>query len=229
MLREQNQGSPEESPKVTILERALFKLPKDPEYLFAAVSVMQEFVNTYESRMSNPLNDTSRGTAIWKLEYTFRTDADVPMQALYDAGLKLDLRPVKELTSTPDMVFDMSDERIDQFRSLGKHVAQACGILCGVLTSPLPKVRIVRPARSGTWLYAYDEADVARILELKDNEVVGVIGSGWPVYLAASMGLPVVEVVPFERPRSWLSKWANGGYRMVVSGSALPDNLQLER
>jgi hypothetical protein len=32
------------------------------------------------------------------------------------------------------------------------------------------------------------------------------------------MGIPIIEIVPIGRPRAWLSKFLNGGYRVIESG-----------
>ena len=54
---------------------------------------------------------------------------------------------------------------------------------------------------------------------MEDQKYTGFIGrASWESYLVASMGMPIIEIVPEGRPRAWLSKFLNGGYRVIEHG-----------
>lgn len=198
----------------TIIERARFILPTDKELMFPAVSALQAYVNGYQSKMKNPLMDTSRGTANWELQYEVWCDKKM-WDVFLRAGLELDIKPGIEENAEIDMVCDMSNERILAFQGLNKHAAQACGVICGVEALSTPQMRKVKPALSGEWVHWDTEEHVDLLLAAKDNEIPGIWGDGWVIYLAACMGHNVIELAPPDRPRNWLTKFFQFNYRVV--------------
>ena len=60
------------------------------------------------------------------------------------------------------------------------------------------------------------------LMRAVDGEWTGIIGvAGWETYMAVSMGLPVVELVPSDRPRRWMSKWGSKSYYAVGEGPTM--------
>jgi hypothetical protein len=197
----------------TVVDRVVFRMPLDHECQFPAMAVLQHFVNGYEQRCK--LSDVSRGKLRYKLAY----DVVMPRcdwEFFLHCGFKMPcIMPEPVPVLEYDMLVDMSDEVIDQFRHSGKHVAQVCIIMAGVgACSPFPDIRQVRPRSSKpVWLR---QKEMEALLEVRDNEVTGVVSeANRYTYLAASMGLAVVEIVPKGRPRTWLSKWGNPLYRAI--------------
>jgi hypothetical protein len=229
-----------------VTDQVQFRMPKDREYQFPAIAVLQAFINGFTQKMKE--NDVAgvqcarcgvkRTTtekclrcgdintvpiATYKVAYDHDLDPE-RWQMFLAAGLILTSAPTK-LTDI-DMLVDMSDERINVFQSSGKHVCQVCGILSGIGCPPLPGITR-RVPRIGDWKWAtvdpfildgLDKLTGEEIIKMEDQKYTGFIGyASWETYLVASMGLPMIEIVPDGRPRSWLSKFVNGGYRVVDS------------
>ena len=200
-------------------DRVLFQMPKDRELLFPAMAVFQHFVNSYESRML--ASDGGQG-----YKYLLSYDLDIAKEdwELFQQ-LDLELKQPREVLDNVDMVVDFTEERLALFKNSGKHVCQACGVMAGVGTiTPMPKIRQVQPKRDIlVFKYVGVNSDLAldgitakELVRLEDGKISGVVGcASWETYLAASMGLPVIELVPDDRPLTWLSKWSNPYYRVV--------------
>lgn len=198
-----------------IVERVKFIMPKNLEYQFPAISTVQEFLATWDKKMKD--SDVSGGVATYALEWCIDMSAE-DMSFFHKAGLVLakEENRVDGITN-PDMLCDFSDERIDRFKDSWKHVGQVCQILCGGHNAHfLPKLRTVQPRLSGAWAR---EPYAESLLSLKDNELTGIIArAGRASALAAAMGLGVVEIVPWDRPLTWLAKFDSRYYR-VIRGS----------
>lgn len=219
----------------TIIEYTIFKMPANREYQFPAVAIMQAYVNSYQSKCK--ANDASGGTAKYELMYGVDIDSH-DWDLFFDAGLKIDIEPmwvdqVLDEVDTfrhPDMVVDLSDKKIDAFRHTGKHVIEICGHLCGnQLLVPFPRLRTAKPKiKDGfvwgaggqeytDWMVNTQYVDWDDLINLRDYELTGIICEASPFsYLAAAKGLAVVEIVTDDRPRNWLAKWSNSGYRVVT-------------
>lgn len=219
-----------------VTDRVHFIMPKDRELQFPAMSALSTYVNGYKQRTK--MNDPSGGKAKFELEYSVEM-AESDWQFFKRAGLVLDQEPVAILeTSGPvpgwygygDMVANMSDDRINSFINNGKHSSSVCALMCGVAAAPLLNLRKVKPKTgSPSWASicsgfvetvpaGHEQPFTDWLLETQDERLTGVVGkAGVETYLAASMGLGVVEIQPVGRPRYWLSKWLNSRYRMVES------------
>lgn len=205
-----------------ITEHVRFLLPKDLELLFAAMAVVQNYVNTYPQKMANASPQHGK--------FRLRYDMDISeedWQLFRNAGLVLNTLPENLPLEHVDAIFDLREERITQFQqSTNKHACQICGIVTGVSCPPMPMVRRVRPKLDKfEWRAFLDVADYCdemrlvnpgMLLRLSSDEWTGIVGyASWGTYLAASMGLAVIEIQPAGRPRNWLSKWTNPFYRMI--------------
>lgn len=224
-----------------IRDRVQFRFPKDRELLFPAASVFQRFVNDYNERMAAA--DAGQGHK-YMLHYGVESE---DWELLLRMGLQL--KQPREILNGWDMLVDFSEQRLAMFQHSGKHVCQAYCVMAGVGDVPaIPQIRTVRPNRqqdrwgfvgsenaevtggpyevSNTWP-VLQRISPEQLLDLNDEVLTGVIGNaGWETYLAASYGLPVIEVLPDDRPVTWLSKWINRYYR-VVSGTAMPIGAQI--
>lgn len=210
-----------------ITEKLIFRMPVDYEYQFPAMAAMQSMVNSFVSNTQG--RDVTGGREKYELFY----DVDIPEEDwcfFQKAGLQLSISRSK--IKNPTMLIDLSDARIDKFKDRGCHVAQVCEILSGAaLKVSIPVLRQAKPKVDG-YLWAWvgrllDCEIISRLanagqytledlLRLQDGELTGVVGYvGRETYLAAAMGLLVVEIVTDERPRNWLSKYVNAGYRVV--------------
>jgi hypothetical protein len=204
---------------VTILDKVLFKMPTDRELLFPAMAVLQHFVNGFDNKMK--ANDVSHDK---ETEYRLRYDVEIagPDWGLFERlGLKLNQGPVP--IGLPDMIVDLREEKTLQFRESGKHVCQVYGVLSGVGCPPIPTTRKVAPDFSGgSWVSVgqipgMKEITGEQLLDTVSGQYSGIVGrAGWETYVTCCLGLPVVEIIPADRPRQWLSKWTHQHYRMVV-------------
>lgn len=189
-----------------------FLMPSQREYQYAAMAVVQAFVNGYANRCK--VTDVSEGAVTYAMHYELMMrEHDL---AWFEAcGLKLDSAPQRGLAiDSISMDIDLTDDRLERFRTSGKHITQACGLMCGVLCPALPVVRGAA-LRTGDWVWltSPDEDTVAAI---KDNEVTGVVGLAGPAtYLAAARGLAVVEWTAQLDSPNWLTKWQNILYRRI--------------
>lgn len=210
-----------------ILDRVLFIFPNDRELMFAAMSVVQEFVNTYDNKMA--INDVSGGTAQYVLEYGVEAVSGM-WEFFQKAGLEL--KYPRKLIEDPHMIVDMSEKVLARFTDPNKHVAQLYGSLCGIGCSPLPTLRRVYPRLNNhrwAWVtqpmfsepFSYDIlAEESQLLNIKDGEYTGFIGwAGWQTYLTCSYGMPTIEILPPNRSRQRLSKWSSMHYKMVEAGA----------
>jgi hypothetical protein len=207
-----------------IIDHVKFLMPKDRELQFPAMALVQQFVNGYNEKMI--ANDYGQGN---KFQLRYDLDIDLEDWKFFErVQLKLD-QPREVFTSEADLVCDFREDRLMQFRNSGKHAAQAYGVLCGVEVKPVPMIRQVLPPRTGTWgilpgmlydAYIRDSTLIPvegeQLVSVRDGVLLGVIGyAGWETYLAASLGLAVVEILPEGRPVTWLSKFFNTGYRPI--------------
>ncbi len=199
--------------KAIIIDEVLFRMPKDRELQFPAMAVLQSFVNEYDIKMM--ANDVSRGKAEYQLRYDVEI-AEEDWKFFQDIGLEL--KKTRSKIAWPDAVMDFTEERINSYASFGKHVSQVCGLMCGVSCPPLPIIKKIAVKEDQPWLVVGGIAieylsglnhrpDTGLLL---DGTYCGCIGwADWRTYYAASMGWPVIELLPVGRPRTWLSKWAN--------------------
>ena len=200
-------------------DKVLFRLPKDRELQFPAMAVAQQYINTYDVRMA--ANDVSRGAVKYQLHY----DLDMSSEdRAFWKQVKLKLTKYPEPISEPDMIADMREERLVQFDATGKHACQIFGVMCGIENKPKAIVREVKPkVDEARWCeigfeseFGYTPIDGKDLLTLPDYYWTGVVAhASWETYLVACMGLPVVEILPRNRSRSWLSKFFHNEYRMV--------------
>src|ERR1017187_3075915 len=153
-----------------ITEQALFKMPKDRELQFPAMAVLQSYVNSYEEKMK--ANDVSYGTAKFRLFY----DVEMPeedWQFFQRAGLKLNTNRVK--LEHMDMVFDLTEDRVESMHSSGKHVCQIFGVMTGVGCPAWPTLRTVHPKmeRPRRWgVCPYDT--LAETVWKESDEVIAI-------------------------------------------------------
>lgn len=208
-----------------IKDRVQFKMPRDRELLFPAVAVMQFFVDTYQDRMV--MNDAGQGH---KYNLSYGVDLEKEDWDFFQR-IGLVLNQPSEVLNGYDMLADFSEERLAMFKNSGKHVCQAYGVMAGVgAITPIPNIRKIQLKKHDpVWVvlgeqyegkvpigFKYQALLGEDLYSLKDEEVTGVIGkAGWETYLAASMGLAVIELLPDDRPVTWLSKWSNQYYRVV--------------
>lgn len=213
--------------KQIICEHVLFVMPRDWELLFPAMTCLQKYVNTYVQRMTTP--DPSHGNALYEIRYA--VDIEPAAWDLFQTlEIELKQQPAT-IKNPPDVLIDMSDARLLAMKDTGKHATQVCGIYSGCPSTTFATMRRVTP-KVGSFRWATLEVSCAelglpdgletltveQVLALKNGELTGLVGmASWQSFMALSIGLPLIEIVPPTRPRNWLSKWANGGYR-VVSG-----------
>jgi hypothetical protein len=226
--------------KPEYMDRALFILPDDRELQFPAIAAMQTWINGYYDRiiLGTPLGNISKDY-FFIPEYAMRVKDRLVWNALVHCGLELITNPVDQLTGEPGIVVDMSDARLLSVYSDGRHCQQACEIMCGVHVPVFPIVKRRLP-ETYTWGVLpgvdvkmpdtiHSEPVLTEDLIYEVPKLCGVIGpASWETYLAASLGLCVVEIVPKGRGRHWLSKWVNIGYRMIDSDNRVywPDYIE---
>jgi hypothetical protein len=208
---------------MTVEDRVIFRMPVDRELQFPAMASLQSYVNEYPERMK--FQDPSSGTVTFDLSYGVVMPPE-DWNMFLRAGLELRIPPTLD-THEPlasDVLIDMSDARIKAYGGARRHAGQVCAVLSGVAAPPFPKVRRVAPRmqnfRWGVFgnLAGFERVDPYILLDIENWEWTGFVGAaGWGTYLAASMGLAVVELVPEGRPREWLSKFTNTGYRVIKS------------
>ena len=191
-------------------DRILFLMPCGLEYQFCVWACIQQYVNTYPQRMA-----AGAEVGQYDFEYEVRGPSDLDLFRRFD--FQLNKLPVAELTK-PTMLVDLTKDNLDKFRDSGKHLSQVCGILSGTGDHPPFPVFTKRRKPGKEWIVVDGDDGpnddfVGQMLD-PTFSVAGVIGNaGWKTYLAAALGLGVVERVPESRPRNWLSKWANPFYR----------------
>lgn len=205
-----------------VVDRVLFRMPLDRELQFPAMAVVQAFVRGFNDKMR--VSDVSRGVATYDLAW----DVSMPeedFRFFLDAGAKFGNVRTRHLV--PDMIVDLTDERLEQYKDSGKHACQVCGIMSGVACMPVPSLRQVMPrlknkvwgvvgAKAINTDYPLVPLTIEHLLEAEAESYTGVVGyAGVETYLAAAMGIAVVEVLPPGRPRNWLTKWQNKGYRLI--------------
>jgi hypothetical protein len=199
------------SDRIHVVDCVRFVMPRDREYQFAACAVMQKFVNLYTVHKANEDLVVSGGRGVYELHY----ELDMPYaDVFFFEAIGLELIRKAEKLIRPTMVVDFSDAKLESFRTSGLHISEVCGFMCGTRTGPLPKIRRVNPSPDPQkWLYA---PPIERVMGLKDGEVMGIVAAAGPeTYLAAAMGLAVVELVEPDEPLQWRSKWINVLYRRV--------------
>ena len=221
-----------------MIDYVVFQMPKSREYLFPALAVVQAYVDTYEKRMHVTKTDQ------WELRYKIDMPA-AELAQFQQWGVRFSRPQDTDCTMRPTMVVDMTDARTDMFRESGKHVANVYHALAGVASAPMPRLPLVKPAKTpfvwgviGAVPGAETVADAVGMSQVKrlsgdalagvgDGELTGVVAvAGWETYLAASKGLAVVELTADDAPRMWLAKWFNRGYRRLAASTATPQALQ---
>lgn len=209
--------------KIEVPDSIRIVMPKDREFQWAAMSIIQKWINNYDGRMEK--NDASSGRA----KYVLRYELDIPtedMTIFLKAGLHLQ-HSSRKLEAHPDMVIDLCDDRLNRWKDSGKHVNQVAGYMCGEEAIALPLIRRVHPGLGGKWgtfdkwfdgvcgamLVTADE-----LMASQDGEWEGIVGrANWRMYLASAMMLPTIELCPNTRNKRWLSKFANLGYRALYA------------
>lgn len=202
-----------------VVDQVLFKMPQDRELQFPAMAVLQAFVNSFQAKMKSGVQPAPPPS------YHLRYQVDMPKDDwLFFKTLGLSIVQQQEKIERPDLMLDFTEQRLELFKDSGKHVCQIYGIMSGVACPPLPVIRKVAPKIDGEPKWALVRYKLRggiatggdELAAAKDAEWTGVIGyAGWETYLAASMGLPLIEILPRGRPRNWLSKWTSSVYRMV--------------
>lgn len=229
---------------MTATERIIFVMPSSRELQFPAMAIVQEYVNTFQAMAKN--SDASRGVVKeFVLSYSLIMDIK-DFDFFARIGLRLDTPPSEvHRHRIPDMLVDMSDERLNTFQYSGKHASAVCAILAGVQCGSVPKIKALAPRLgSHRWLVIGEELNallgvatskyvsgtVEDLLTAQDQDWSGIIAvAGWETYLAASMGIGVVEIAIPRRPVTWLSKFINQGYRVVDGISDEEKRRQIER
>lgn len=201
-----------------ILDSTQFIMPRDWELQFPAMATLQAYVAVFKQKMQH--NDATFGTKRWDIVYQIDIP-DADLDFFKQAGLLLakDSEPLTEV----DMLVDFSDAKLEWFKTCGKHVLQACAMLSGlpVTITPFPRLKNVKPSMSNLWLEVNgNDTPDFDLLKIADNQITGVYGlAGRWTFLAASMGLAVIEILPPGRPKRWLSKYANPLYRVSENGT----------
>lgn len=205
-----------------LVDRVLFRMPRDRELQFPAMAVVQAFVRGFKEKMR--VADVSRGAATYELQWDLEMSAN-DFSFFVAAGATFG--SIRTPNLVPDMVVDLSDERLEQYKDSGKHACQICGIMSGVACMPVPSLRHVKPRlQNKVWgvvgeksidtTYPLVPLTIDNLLEAEDGAYTGVVGhAGVGTYLAAAMGIAVIEILPLGRPRNWLTKWQNKGYRLI--------------
>lgn len=219
-----------------IVDRVLFRLPQDLELQFPAIAVLQAFVNEYDANMAAN-NVSPEKVDTYKLQYAVDM-ATADWEFFVRLGLVLTHQPVVELDAAPHMVVDYSDDKLNHYQLKGKHVGQLCGSMLGIACPPIPVIRRVASRKILPFRWAVLESvpfsvsdklindtrefvPADAVLYTLNGQLTGVVGvASRETYAIASMGLPVVEIVPASRPLYWLSKFSNIGYRAVVADSS---------
>ena len=210
-----------------IVDRIRFLMPKSREYQFAAMAVAQACIEHYDERprmQGVPAGYDDKVELQWEIvmpqeDWLIFQQAGLELQGM--GTLSFD-RP---LLADADVEVDMREHILEDHRwRTDHHLAQIYGALIGTETRVTPKLRQVQP---GTVWYQLWEVPIVvstvmpmmvpeALLTAGDGLVGGIVGhAGWGTYLAASMGLPVIEVKPPERPLNFMSKWSHKTYRMV--------------
>ncbi len=203
-----------------ITERVRFLMPQSREYQFAAMAVLQQFVNGFTLKCAR--GEVAEEGVAYALDYVISGMHDNDLlffirphraYAHTSLALTLSLMPLRELSGPATMEVDMSDERLESLRSSGKHIVQIGGLMCGILTPALPECRRVEIRRGDpVWLW---NPTCEELQQVKDFEVTGVIAwRGAATYMAAVLGLAVVELDRPDYP-NWITKWRLLLYRRV--------------
>lgn len=200
-----------------ITDTVFFCMPKDEELQFPAMSMLQAYVNAFQPRMK--ANDASHGKATYSLRYAHDMSME-DWEFFRRAGFEVDVQPeeTSSLRETAEFLIVMSDVAILPFMHTGKHAGQACAVCTGTQGELFyPRLRrVVMRKDDPVWLDALDVCALELLLDAQDDQYTGVIGPASRfTFLAAAMGLAVIEIVPEGRPMNWLSKFANPWYRYV--------------
>lgn len=205
-------------------EDIAFRMPKDRELQFPAMSALQSYVNCYQFKMK------ANCVLAEMPDFQFRYSCDMSeadWEFFHTVGLEL--RQERQEIEHPDAIIDLRDHRIHAFYNNEKHAAQICSALAGVEGPPFPKIRHVQPDYGMKTIMVGSfnlpplrldvdvvEAEDDKLPYLRDGTIGCFVGlQSWQTYLAASMGIPVVEILLPARGLNWLSKWLNPLYRIV--------------
>lgn len=218
-------------------EDVLFIMPRDRELQFAAMSGLQSWVNDYQLKMQ------ANCVTAEMPSYRFRYRVDMPEDDWrFFQRLGLELKQQPEEIAFPDAVIDLSDARLLAFYNSEKHCGQVVSALCGVEAQPLPKCRRIECGmwnRHLVWVGAgrFPSELCAMEAVLYSVDVEELIGGGYAdgalvmglqspeTYAAATLGLPVIEILQPARSVNWLSKFKNPLYRLIEENklTRLPD------
>ena len=209
-----------------MLDCMLFIMPRDRELQFPAMAILQAFVNCYSRKMADPFTNPA------KIPFELQWDVDMPdedWQVFQRLGIELETQRTRRM-GVYDCLIDLSDSRLQQERWPDRHVCQAMGFLSGVEALPLPKIKRILPKVLDGYRWCVTSPDMLPyvapldviqeedLLRAEQHSITGVIGIASPLtYLAVSMGLAVVEILPDGRKRNWMSKFTSAGYRMLAT------------
>lgn len=201
--------------KITYIEdHVVFRMPSALDYQFAALAIVQSFVDFYDKKMelAHVLpTDKVRFRLHYKLEGMSAEELDLFRRM----GLELKYPP--EELDHADMELNFTEDRAFEFFAFDRHVCQIYGGLSGVQVNPVPRVRQVKPALDGEIVYIDDADDpLALLMAAEDNRISCVVGrQSWLTYWSIAMGLPTVEIIDADTKRTWMSKWYSPVYRMI--------------
>ena len=204
-----------------------FIMPSNREYQFAAMAIVQAFVNNYDEKMrlNNAMPDVEQ-------RFVLHYEAAMPAEDwefFQKAGVVLTKMP--EPITHVDMELDLTEDKAMSFFGSLRHVVQVYGQMCGINVSSFPQMRTVALASDWKVVFLdnmqvdwhgegahYPTVTGEQLLHVRDGDLTCVVGrAGWETYLAAAMGLYVAEIRPPDVPRNWLSKWASPFYYVVDS------------
>jgi hypothetical protein len=212
-----------------------FLLPRSRELLFPVLAQVQTYVEGFPLKMKH--HDTQS-----QIPKTFHLHFGLDWPAAerdFFAQVGLEFRQEPEELAYPDALIDLREERLQLFQRPGRrHVADVCGILAGSTGTVLPHLRLIKARYRGSWgklgnfptPFPTVPLTPTELIALRDGQLGGIVAyQSWESYLAAPMSLPVIEILPRERPRQWLSKWINPYYRLVEEGRAQALLVQLQQ
>lgn len=151
----------------------------------------------------------------------------------YSVGLHLNPVGALGADEPAELLADLSDaSMLRGMKHGGKHAVQIGSLRAGIAAPALPTLRQVEPRKLandyvwGALVSPYLNLPVVSLEGLAiatADQYTGFVGkASMETYVASAMGFPVVELVPVGRPRSWLSKFQNLGYRVVLDDENAP-------
>jgi hypothetical protein len=226
-------------------------MPRNRELQFAMMPVLQSFLQDFCQRMA--LGVAVREETMFELEYSLDLPSEdleffslcglvlpiAPNETVSDPDIVLDFHDERLLVMK------------DSGKNCSSYAGMLAGVSCSgipVLRTVKPRL----PSDQRNWGFLIDsgpggyrstsgcqtiDPEVCMpskngycrisgedLMRAGDGQYTGVVGrAGWETYLAISMGLPVIEVLPEGRHRNWLSKFHSPVYR-CISGRMIQTN-----